>query len=68
MILTNNVTGRFVIDLASIKNTSLAGDPNQPVLIAHLLSDDFFGAKRFPTATFQILWAGHPLTQCRRSR
>jgi rhodanese-related sulfurtransferase len=48
------VRGRFVIDLASIENTSLAGDPKQPVLIAHLLSDDFFWAKRFPTATFHL--------------
>jgi polyisoprenoid-binding protein YceI len=49
-----DVTGRFVIDLASIENTSLAGDPNQPVLIAHLLSDDFFWAKRFPKAAFSL--------------
>ena len=48
------VRGRFVIDLASIENSSLAGDPKQPVLIAHLLSDDFFWAKRFPTATFHL--------------
>jgi len=50
----DGVSGRFVIDLASIENTSLAGDPNQPVLIAHLLSDDFFWAERFPTATFHL--------------
>ncbi len=48
------VSGRFVIDLASIRNTSLEGDPNQPVLIAHLLSDDFFWIERFPTATFRL--------------
>ena len=48
------VSGRFVIDLASIRNTSLEGDPNQPVLIAHLLSDDFFWAERFPTAAFRL--------------
>jgi polyisoprenoid-binding protein YceI len=54
MILTNNVTGRFVIDLASIENTGLTGDPNQPVLIAHLLSDNFFWAERFSTATFSL--------------
>ena len=50
----DGVAGRFVIDLTSIENTSLAGDPNQPVLIAHLLSDDFFWARRFPTATFRL--------------
>jgi len=49
-----SVTGQFVIDLASIQNTSLAGDLNQPVLIAHLLSDDFFWAERFPTAAFNL--------------
>jgi rhodanese-related sulfurtransferase len=48
------VRGRFVLDLASIENTSLSGDPNQSVLIAHLLSDDFFWAERFPTATFHL--------------
>jgi len=48
------VTGRFDIDLASLKNTSLEGDDLQPVLIAHLLSDDFFWAKRFPTVRFLL--------------
>ena len=48
------ITGRFVIDLKSLRNTSLEGDELQPVLIAHLLSDDFFWAERFPTATFTL--------------
>lgn len=50
----DTVSGRFVIDLKSIKNTSLEGDELQPVLIAHLLSDDFFWADRFPTAAFTL--------------
>lgn len=48
------ITGRFVIDLKSIRNTSLEGDELQPVLLAHLLSDDFFWADRFPTAAFTL--------------
>ena len=48
------LTGRFIIDLASIKNTSLEDDDLQPVLIAHLLSDDFFWADRFPTVSFGL--------------
>jgi rhodanese-related sulfurtransferase/polyisoprenoid-binding protein YceI len=51
---TTPITGHFAIDLNSIENTSLEGDPLQPVLIAHLLSDDFFWADRFPTATFTL--------------
>ena len=53
-VRAEGITGRFVIDLASIENTSLEGDENQPILIAHLLSDDFFWADRFPTAVFSI--------------
>lgn len=48
------VSGRFVIDLKSLRNTSLEGDELQPVLIAHLLSDDFFWADRFPAAAFTL--------------
>ena len=40
--------------MTTIKNKSLAGDELQPVLIAHLQSDDFFFTKRFPKATFSI--------------
>jgi polyisoprenoid-binding protein YceI/rhodanese-related sulfurtransferase len=50
----DTITGRFTIDLKSMRNTSLEGDELQPVLIAHLLSDDFFWAERFPTATFAL--------------
>jgi len=50
----NNIEGRFEIDMASIKNMDLEGDPLQPVLISHLLSDDFFFVKLFPKASFSI--------------
>jgi hypothetical protein len=49
-----HATGTFEIDMAAIENKSLAGDELQPVLIAHLQSDDFFYTKRFPKATFSI--------------
>jgi len=46
------IQGAFDIDMTTIKNKDLEGDPLQPVLIAHLLSDDFFFVKMFPKAAF----------------
>jgi len=46
------IQGTFEIDMTTIKNKDLEGDPLQPVLIAHLLSDDFFFVKMFPKASF----------------
>lgn len=48
------LSGSFEMDIRSIKNLSLQGDELQPVLIAHLLSDDFFFAERFPIVRFQL--------------
>lgn len=48
------VSGKFDIDMDSIKNFDLAGDELEPVLISHLKSDDFFLTKLFPKATFEI--------------
>lgn len=48
------VTGTFTIDLRTIRNINLEGDPLQPVLLAHLASDDFFFVEAFPTAEFRI--------------
>jgi polyisoprenoid-binding protein YceI len=48
------VTGDFTVDMESIENFSLQGDELQPVLIAHLRSDDFFFTELFPTATYTI--------------
>jgi polyisoprenoid-binding protein YceI/rhodanese-related sulfurtransferase len=49
-----SITGSFTLDMRSIVNNSLAGDPLRAVLEAHLASDDFFFVERFPTATFRI--------------
>ncbi len=48
------ITGKFDIDMKSITNKSLEGDELQPVLIAHLKSDDFFLSSLFSTAKFEI--------------
>jgi rhodanese-related sulfurtransferase/polyisoprenoid-binding protein YceI len=48
------VNGTFEIDMHSIKNLNLEGSEWQPVLIAHLKSDDFFFSEKFPTARFTI--------------
>ena len=48
------IDGAFEIDMTSMKNKDLQGDPLQPVLIAHLMSDDFFFVKMFPKAAFTL--------------
>lgn len=48
------IFGSFEIDMRSIKNVSLEGSEWQPILIAHLQSDDFFFVERFPQAVFTI--------------
>ncbi|MBN2428013.1 MAG: YceI family protein [Deltaproteobacteria bacterium] len=53
-VLDGKISGTFDIDMSSIKNINLEGDPLQPVLINHLKSDDFFFVKMFPKATFTI--------------
>ncbi|MBI9090793.1 MAG: hypothetical protein JEZ12_16370 [Desulfobacterium sp.] len=40
--------------MESITNINLEGDELQPVLIAHLKSDDFFLTRLFPKAKFKI--------------
>ncbi len=52
-----NITGSFDIDMESMTNINLEGDESQPVLIAHLKSDDFFLTRLFPKATIKILEA-----------
>jgi len=49
-----SMVGSFSIDMNSLKNTDLEGDELQPVLEAHLKSDDFFFTKLFPEAVFNI--------------
>jgi len=53
-ILRGNLSGVVEVDMRSIKNIDLEGDELQPVLIAHVESDDFFFVKRFPSAKFAI--------------
>ena len=48
------VSGKFEIDIKSIRNIDLEGDPLQQVLIGHLQSDDFFFVKMFPKAMLMI--------------
>jgi rhodanese-related sulfurtransferase/polyisoprenoid-binding protein YceI len=49
-----SLSGELVVEMDAMENINLAGDELQPVLIAHLKSDDFFFTKLFPTATFII--------------
>jgi rhodanese-related sulfurtransferase/polyisoprenoid-binding protein YceI len=52
------VSGQFTIDMRTIKNINLAGDELQPVLEAHLQSDDFFFVELFPEAVYEITQGG----------
>jgi rhodanese-related sulfurtransferase len=55
LIFTNGEpAGAFEIDMTSIKDIDLEGDPLQPQLVAHLKSEDFFFVRMFPRATFTI--------------
>ena len=56
-VRNGTIDGAFEIDMASIKNKDLEGDPLQSVLIAHLMSDDFFFVKMFPKASFILVAA-----------
>ena len=53
-IINSTLTGTLEVDMNSIENINLAGDELQPVLIAHLKSDDFFDVERFPVAQLSI--------------
>ena len=49
------VGGSFVINVASLASTDLAGDPdNKAKLEGHLKSPDFFNIEKYPTAKFEI--------------
>jgi len=49
-----NISGKFKVDMDSIRNLNLEGDELQPVLEAHLKSDDFFFVKLSPWAWFHL--------------
>jgi rhodanese-related sulfurtransferase len=55
VVKEGRITGSCEIDMNSITNLNLEGDELQPVLVAHLKSDDFFLTKLFPTAKFNII-------------
>jgi polyisoprenoid-binding protein YceI len=53
-IKDGTITGMVKIDMTTIHNINLEGDELQPVLEAHLQSDDFFFTKMFPKAVFTV--------------
>jgi len=53
-IQDGTIAGTVEIDMNSIHNINLEGDELQPVLEAHLRSDDFFFTKMFPKAVFIV--------------
>jgi len=61
-VVDGNLGGVIKVDMRSIRNTDLEGDELQPVLIAHLESDDFFFVKRHPHAKFTIQ-SGKPVAE-----
>jgi polyisoprenoid-binding protein YceI len=46
--------GEVVIDMNSITNVDLKDETYNQKLVGHLKSDDFFGVKSWPTATFTV--------------
>ena len=49
-----SIGGSFEFNMTGIKNIDLSGDEWQPILLSHLMSDDFFFVKMFPKASFKI--------------
>ncbi len=47
-------SGKFVVDMKSIKNTDIENADYNKKLVDHLISDDFFGAEEFPVAVLEI--------------
>ena len=48
------ISGKFVVDMTTITNSDLEDKGYNKKLVDHLKSDDFFGVKKFPTATFVL--------------
>jgi polyisoprenoid-binding protein YceI len=49
------VDGEFTLDMRAIKCQDLEGDPLHDVLVAHLMSHDFFDVDLYPEARFVIV-------------
>jgi polyisoprenoid-binding protein YceI len=47
-------SGKFVIDMTSLKNVDLTDAETNGKLIGHLKSDDFFSVEKYPEATLVI--------------
>lgn len=54
--MKNNIVqaGKFEIDMKSIKVLDIQDPENNGQLTGHLMSDDFFGVEKYPTATLEI--------------
>jgi len=48
------ISGQMTIDMNSISCTDLTNDTYNKKLVSHLKSDDFFGVKDYPEASFKI--------------
>ncbi|MGV8134315.1 MAG: YceI family protein [Mangrovibacterium sp.] len=48
------ISGKFVIDMTSIKNVDLTDSETNGKLVGHLKSDDFFSVEKYPEATLVI--------------
>ena len=53
-IKNGTISGKIEVDMNSIHNINLDGDELQPLLEAHLRSDDFFFTSMFPTAILTL--------------
>jgi rhodanese-related sulfurtransferase len=49
------VDGEFTLDMRAIKCQDLEGDPLHDVLVAHLMSHDFFDVDLYPEARFVVV-------------
>lgn len=50
----NIVKGNIVIDMKTISNADLKNEVYNKKLVDHLISDDFFGVEKHPTASFVL--------------
>ena len=50
----NSFTGKFVLDMNTIKSDDVKDSGLNAKLVGHLKSDDFFNVEQYPTSTFEI--------------